>query len=102
MRTRVILALGATLMASAASAQSYETVTPPSGNTEVVTVAAPTLHRHAGPAGVPIVDVSLSRKARVHALDLWTVYGPREQRAGKRAVAVHSAATGTSPFVTGG
>ncbi|MBV9992934.1 MAG: hypothetical protein JOZ72_16780 [Alphaproteobacteria bacterium] len=74
MRDLGLVALATMLMASAASAQSRETVTPLSGNTEVVTVTAPKLHQK----GVPIVDLALARKAGVHDLDLATVYAREE------------------------
>lgn len=88
MKTVVIAALGLTLAASAASAQSYGPVTPPSGSNEVVTVTAPKLHqRQRSTIGAPIVNVSLSREVRFDDLDLATASGARELRARVRHTA---------------
>jgi UrcA family protein len=88
MKSVVLAALGLTLAASAASAQSYGPVTPPSGSNEVVTVTAPKPHqRQRSTIGAPIVNVSLSREVRFDDLDLTTPTGARELRARVRHTA---------------
>ena len=83
-----LLMLGTMLMASAASAQSYGPVTPPSGTNEVVTVTAPKLHqRERSRIGAPIVEVSLSREVRFDDLDLSTDSGMRALHARVRHTA---------------
>jgi len=88
MRKFALLVLGTMLMASAASAQSYGPVTPPSGTNEVVTVTAPKLHqRQRSRIGAPIVNVSLSREVRFDDLDLSTDSGMRTLHARVRHTA---------------
>ncbi|HWA90609.1 MAG TPA: UrcA family protein [Rhizomicrobium sp.] len=69
------------LLTTAAAAQSYGPVEPPSGTNEVVTVTAPRPHeRQRSEIGAPIVKVSLSREVRFDDLDLRTARGAHALR----------------------
>lgn len=87
-RCAALVALGLLLAVSAASAQSYGPVTPPSGTNEVVTVTAPPPHlRQRSEIGAPIVNVSLSREVRFDDLDLRTASGAHALRSRVRQTA---------------
>jgi UrcA family protein len=83
-RSYTLLALGAVLVATSASAQTAA----PSGTHEVVTVTAPRPHeRQRSTIGAPIINVSLSREVRFDDLDLRTAGGAHALRARVRDTA---------------